>query len=118
GSPFRLSIDFQGGSIYELKFTAAGATEENIDAAFEQFGIDDTSIQQLGDADQYRWSVRGPFIEQSTVAQLLDQLDTIAPLDRNSVRVEQVSATVGGEVAQSAVLAVLVAALVITGFIV
>lgn len=118
GAPFRLSIDFQGGSIYELKFTEAGATESNINDAFAQFGMDDTSIQQLGDADQYRWSVRGSFVEQATVTALLDELNRIAPLDRGSVRVEQVSATVGSEVAQAAFLAVLVAALVVTGFIV
>ncbi len=118
GTLFPLSIDFEGGSIYELKFNGPGATEANVSSAFEQFGMDDTSIQQIGDESQYRWSVRGPFVEQTTVAALLDQLDTIAPLDRSSVRIEQVSATVGGEVAQAAFFAVLVAALVVTGFIV
>lgn len=118
GSPFRLSIDFQGGSIYELKFTDAGASEATVNDAFSAVGIDDTSIQQIGDPSEYRWSVRGPFVEQATVTRLLDELDTIAPLDRDSVRVEQVSATVGGEVAQAAFFAVLVAALVVTGFIV
>jgi preprotein translocase SecF subunit len=118
GSPFRLSIDFQGGSIYELKFTGEGATEANISDTFEQFGIDNTSIQRVGAPEDYRWSVRGPYVEQSTVTRLLDQLASVAPLDRGSVRVEQVSATVGGEVAQAAFFAVLVAALVVTGFIV
>lgn len=118
GAPFRLSIDFQGGSIYELQFTEAGATETNIGNTFEQFGLDGTSIQRIGTPEQNRWSVRGPFVEQSVVTGLLDALNTIAPLDRGNVRVEQVSATVGGEVAQAAFMAVLVAALVVTGFIV
>lgn len=118
GAPFRLSIDFQGGSIYELQFTEAGATESNISDAFSQFGMDDTSIQALGNLEEYRWSVRSSFVDQAVVTALLDALNDVAPLERDSVRVEQVSATVGGEVAQAAFLAVLVAAAVVTGFIV
>jgi preprotein translocase SecF subunit len=118
GSPFRLSIDFEGGSIYELQFTDAGATEDNIGDTFAQFGMEGTSIQRIGTQEQNRWSIRGPFVEQSTVTALLDALNDIAPLDRSNVRVEQVSATVGGEVAQAAFMAVLVAAAVVTGFIV
>lgn len=118
GALFPLSIDFQGGSIYELQFQQAGATEENINAAFAQFGMSDTTIQRIGDASLNRWSVRGPFVDQATVSALFDQLDNLAPLARDSVRVEQVSATVGAEVAQAAFMAVIVAAAVVTGFIV
>ncbi|MFN8563042.1 MAG: protein translocase subunit SecF, partial [Anaerolineae bacterium] len=50
--------------------------------------------------------------------QIVAALDQLAPLDRDNLRVEQVSATVGREVTQSAFLAVVVAAVVVTGFIV
>lgn len=118
GSPFRLSIDFVGGSIYELRFTEPGADESDIRDAFASVGLDDTLIQQVGDPADARWSVRGAFSNQETSTRLLDALDEIAPLDRSSVRIEQVSPTVGQEVASAAFLAVIVAAAVVTGFIV
>jgi preprotein translocase SecF subunit len=118
GSPFRLSIDFEGGSIYELRFTGPGADEADIRASFEQFGIEDPLIQQVGAPDDYRWSVRGSFADQATTDRILNALDQHAPLDRSSLRIEQVSATVGREVGQAAFLAVVVASLVVTGFII
>ncbi len=118
GTPFQLSIDFVGGSIYELQFSEAGADEENIRDTFARFGEESVVIQQLGDEENYRWSVRGNFESQETTQDILDALETLAPLDRDSLRIEQVSATVGQEVTRAAFVAVAVAALVITGFIV
>lgn len=118
GAPFRLSIDFVGGSIYELKFTEAGASESNIRGVFSEFGEDNVIIQRLGAEADYRWSVRGNFEDQQTTQGILNRLEEIAPLDRSSLRVEQVSATVGREVTRAALIAVAVAAFIITGFIV
>ncbi|MEQ8677851.1 MAG: protein translocase subunit SecF [Aggregatilineales bacterium] len=117
-APFRLSIDFVGGSIYDLKFTEAGATEDNIRSVFASFGEDNVVIQRLGAEENFSWSVRGNFEDQETTQGLLNALDELAPLDRDSLRVEQVSATVGQEVTRAAFIAVFVGALVITGFIV
>jgi preprotein translocase subunit SecF len=50
GSAFELSIDFKGGSIYELKFTQPGADENNIRAVFANYGDATATIQRLGDA--------------------------------------------------------------------
>lgn len=118
GMPFRLSIDFVGGSIYELRFTDSGATESNIRAVFAGFGDDNPVIQQLGDASQYRWSVRTGFHDETETRQIQQQLNALAPLDLDALRVENVSATIGQEVTQAAFLAVLVAAAIVTGFIV
>ena len=118
GTLFRLSNDFVGGSLYELKFTAAGATESNIRDVFQQYGNTDISVQQVGTADEYRWSVRANFQDQATQDQIVSALDQLAPLDKNSLRIEQVSATVGREVTQAAFFAVIIASLVVTGFIV
>lgn len=118
GAPFKLSIDFVGGSIYDLKFTDAGATEDNIRGVFARFGEDNVVIQRLGDETDYSWSVRGNFEDQATTQELLAGLEELAPLDRDSLRVEQVSATVGKEVTRAAFIAVFVGAMVITGFIV
>ncbi len=118
GAPFRLSIDFIGGSIYDMRFTEPGATESTIREVFSGFGDDNLIIQQLGNLNEYRWSVRASFHDADETQQIMDALNTLAPIDRDSLRQETVSATVGQEVTRAAFLAVVVAALVITGFIV
>ncbi len=118
GSLFHLSNQFVGGSQYELRFTAAGADEENIRQVFEQNGNTDVSVQQVGGAADNHWSVRANFQDQATQDRYHRALDQIAPLDRSTLQIEQVSATVGREVTQAAFYAVIIAALVVTGFIV
>ncbi len=118
GAPFRLSIDFLGGSIYELKFEDAGATEDGLRQVFTAFGDDNVIIQQIGQPSEFRWSVRAGFHEVSVTNQILASLSELAPVDRDSFRAETVSATIGQEVTRSALAAVAVGALVITGFIV
>ncbi|MBK8032356.1 MAG: protein translocase subunit SecF [Chloroflexi bacterium] len=118
GSLFRLSNDFVGGSIYELRFTEAGADETAIRDVFQQFGNTDISIQSLGATDEHRWSVRANFQDEEVQTNILNALEAITPLDRASLRVEQVSGTVGQEVSQSAFLAVIVASVIVTGFVV
>ena len=118
GSPFRLGIDFLGGSIYEVQFTEAGATESNIRSIFASVGDENIVLQSLGTAEDYRWSIRSSFHDEATRSQILDDLNAIAPLDDDALSIETVSATVGQEVARAAVAAVAVAGLVITGFIV
>ncbi|MDX1991492.1 MAG: protein translocase subunit SecF [bacterium] len=117
-SPFRLSVDFVGGSIYEIQFTEEGATESGIRDVFAEFGEDNVIIQQLGAPTDYRWSVRGGFETQEVTDEILSRLETLAPLDLTSLRTEQVSPTVGREVSQAAFLAVVIASLIVTGFIV
>jgi preprotein translocase subunit SecF len=194
GAPFRLSIDFAGGSIYDLAFEGEAVTESQIREVFAAYGDENVIIQQLGqpaprwlvsnitldaqsrdeansiiatavaddafssevsveerdsafiirvdDANATEasirealaefimdnttieqvivtgWSVRGAFQEEETVNQLLADLNQLAPIDRNAFRSETLSPTVGNEVTRAALLAVLVAALVITTFIV
>jgi len=118
GMLFRLSNDFLGGSIYDLRFTEPGITESVLRDVFQRNGNDDVIIQRLGAAEDNRWSVRASFQEQTISERIIDELGVIAPIDEGSLRIEQVSETVGAEVARSAVLAVLVSTVVITGFIV
>jgi preprotein translocase SecF subunit len=118
GAPFRLSIDFLGGSIYELKFEDEGADESNIREVFASIGDDNIIIQRLGAVDEHRWSVRANFHDVEITNNILDSLGELSPIDRDSFRVETVSATVGQEVARAALAAVAFGALVITGFIV
>lgn len=118
GNAFKLSIDFEGGSIYEVKFTNVGADENNIRAVFAKYGDQTATIQRLGNEGENRWSVRASFHEESEKRNILDDLDALAPLDRAFSRNESVSATIGQEVTQAAFLAVLVGALVVTSFII
>ncbi|MBC8099068.1 MAG: protein translocase subunit SecF [Armatimonadetes bacterium] len=126
GAPFRLSIDFVGGTIYDLTFTEPGVTEENLRAVFTQFGDPEVSIQALRDTtvvegapETYRWSVRGSVPQDAAASSALQTaLTAIAPLDLQKLSIESVSQTVGGEVARAAVFAVVVAGVIVTGFIV
>jgi preprotein translocase SecF subunit len=118
GKAFKFSIDFEGGSIYEVKFTSPGADESNIRDVFVQFGNDSTVIQRLGKPEENRWSIRALFQDQATSQRIIDALNAIAPVDRSNIRIEQVSATIGQEVTRAAFVAVVVATLVVTGFII
>ncbi|MEZ4667681.1 MAG: protein translocase subunit SecF [Anaerolineae bacterium] len=118
GTAFKLSIDFEGGSIYELKFTESGADEANIRSVFGKYGDENTIIQMLGDSSEYRWSVRASFHDEAEKRQILADLNQLAPLDAANSRDESVSATVGREVTQAAFFAVIVATVVVTSFII
>lgn len=118
GAPFRLSIDFVGGSIYDLAFTESGATESNIREIFAASGDDNALVQRLGDETDNRWSVRSSIQDAATSDEVLSALETLAPIDSEGSRTESVSATIGQEVTRAALFAVAVAALVVVGFIV
>lgn len=118
GSLFRLSIDFDGGSIYELRFTQSGATEATIRDVFTQFGDDNPLIQHLGETNENHWSVRTNFHNETENRDIQERLNTLAPLDTSALRIENVSATIGREVTQAAFWAVVVAGAVIISFIV
>ena len=118
GSPFQLSNDFVGGSIYELDFSGPGADEANIRQVFESFGNSGVTVQRVGAASEDRWSVRADFQSFETQGQIQTALGALAPLDTERTRIEQVSPAVGAEVGRAALGAVLVAAIVVTGFMV
>lgn len=118
GAPFRLSIDFVGGSIYEVTFNGPGATETNIRAVFAEYGDEGVIVQQLGDPSQFRWSVRSSIQDQAVSDSIIADLNQIATINRERSRSESVSATIGQEVTRAALVAVFVAAVVIIGFIV
>ncbi len=59
GAPFRLSIDFLGGSIYNITFVGGDVTEDNIRLVFEENGDENPIIQQLGQ-EETRWLLTEP----------------------------------------------------------
>ena len=112
GAPFRLSIDFAGGSIYELAFTQNNLDEATIRAVFADFGDEHVIVQRLGDPSAGRWSVRSTIQEAATSDRIIAELDSLGRLDMSLLRRDSVSASIGREVTQA------VATLVVIGFIV
>lgn len=124
GAPVQLGIDFVGGSLFELQFQGA-ATEEEIRDVFADFGLTDIVLQELSPiggadfADESRWQARTLFAEPEITEAIKTALsEQIAPLDEDATIVNQVTPTIGAEVTQAAIIAVLVATGVILGFIV
>ncbi|MEL7433967.1 MAG: protein translocase subunit SecF [Chloroflexota bacterium] len=66
GAPFRLSIDFLGGSIYTLTFVGDDVTEDGIRTVFESTGDENPVIQQLG-VEETRWLLVNPTTDAGDV---------------------------------------------------
>ena len=129
GAPLQLDIDFLGGSVYQFEFqpgAGAAVSEDRLRAAFARYGEDDVIIQRLspigesGETANQRWSVRAGYLQpgDNAINRLRELLSSLAPLLDGSLSIDSVSPSVGAEVMRAAALAVLVAAVVITGFIV
>jgi preprotein translocase SecF subunit len=117
GSPVLLSIDFRGGSLFVVQFEDA-ATEHAIRETYAQFGLDDTIIQQLGGEEEDRWQIRAGHLPPEEQAALKDALDQdVAPIDEAQSSFDVVDPSIGAEVTTAAALAVVVAAVIILGFI-
>ena len=131
-SPVRLSIDFIGGSLFEIEFkpvagqTANGAvTEPMITDVFSNLGMKDIRLQRLGEigaSGNSRWQVRTNFVDNETADKLKDDLDTMAKplglqLDRDTLRTNQVTPTVGSEVTRAALIATIAASVAVLAWI-
>ncbi|MHB8625656.1 MAG: protein translocase subunit SecF [Aggregatilineales bacterium] len=132
-TPLRLSIDFLGGSLFEVQFKPIDAskpttpiTEAQIASAFSQFNAQDVLVQKLQDPaqpEQNHWQVRSGFIDDTATNNITDTLNkTAAPLnlqiDVGARHVDQVSPTIGAETTRAALIAVIVASIVVLGWIV
>jgi preprotein translocase SecF subunit len=119
GAPFRLSIDFVGGSLYEVQFTQDGVNEDMIRTAMSSVSDSNMIIQRLGAVEERTWSIRAEFQAQASGREaVLTALRTLAPINDDSIRTDNVSPTIGSEVTLAAFLAVLASTFVVTGFIV
>ncbi len=124
GAPVRLGIDFVGGSLFELQFNGP-ASEAEIREVFAEFDLTDIVLQELTPIgteigeDVTRWQARTAFTEPEETEAIKTALnEQIVPLDENATGVAQVAPTIGAEVTQAAVVAVIVATVVIMLFIV
>ncbi len=113
GAPVRLSIDFTGGSLLELRFSQP-VVPGDVHRFFTDAGLADTSVQTVD--DDYHVVIRTKPMEMETKAELIDQLaERYGELVE--LRFESVGPTVGNETMRSAGMAVLATSVAILFFI-
>ncbi len=113
GSPVKLSIDFTGGTLLELRFEQAAQPAE-VRQIFVENGYPSAVVTTTGDRTIL---VRTKPMDLEVKAQIEDSLrDTFGPFEE--LRYELVGPAVGAEVTRTATIAVAVAALFILLFII
>lgn len=109
----------EGAGIIIVQFKDT-VTADQISAVLAEQGLEGAEVQTVATTypDGSRWSVRTNELTTDEVAAIEDKLEAdVAPLDRASTQVSQVSASVGREVTRAAFLATLAATAVILGFV-
>ncbi len=116
GEPFRLAIDFTGGTLLELKFAKPQPFQtDEVVAVFGKFGLspNDVHVQPSG---QDTLIVRTKEIDNATKVQIEQELRTRFG-DFAEQRAESVGPAIGAEVAQRAAVAVALASIAILLYI-
>jgi len=115
GLPFKLAIDFTGGSIWELQFDQA-VEPAALRQVFVDAGYGDTAVTTLGDG--LTAQVRLKPIDEAEKVALMDAVKARFGDNVTEVQFSSVGPSIGHEVTQAAVLAVLAASLAILVFLV
>lgn len=118
GTPFRIGVDFQSGTRFELQFEEP-VTEDEIREVFNEFGVSNPAVTSLqGENLENAWQIRSEFMSPQEATAIQEELSQeVAPLDPDATLVQTVSPSVGAEVTRAAFIAVLVAALMVLGYI-
>jgi len=104
-----LAIDFTGGSLIEVEFTASTPQPSEIVGLYNSLGVEDVIVQTTGEGTYViRSSVLGDEIRPQVIASLNENFGEIVVL-----RFESVGPTIGQEVTSRAAEAVAVAALIV-----
>ncbi len=114
GTPFRLSIDFTGGSLWELRFSEPIPPAEVI-RVFNDNNFSDVNINTIG--DDKTLLIRSEEISPDEKAQLLSAINETFGETPEELQFRSVGPTVGREVTRTALIAVFMASVVILGFI-
>jgi len=114
GTPVRLSIDFTGGALLELRFDRVVQPAE-VREVFVERGFTDTAVQTTADGKTalIRSKPLKPEVKEEIEAELKEKL---GPLEE--LRFESAGPTIGHEVTRAAAAATVTTAVVILGFIV
>jgi preprotein translocase SecF subunit len=118
GSPFRVSVDFESGTRFEIQFSEP-VREEELRALFARFGVVNPTVTSLqGEGLENAWQIRGQFLEPEQSRAILAALEAeLAPFLPNTTDVQTVSPSVGAEVTRAAFVAILVSAAIILLYI-
>jgi preprotein translocase subunit SecF len=110
-----ISIDFTGGSLLEVQFDT-GTTPQPAEmiAFFGDLGITDTIVQTTG---RDTLIIRTPFLEDEIRAGLEQNMEDYFNAQATFLRFDSVGPVIGREVTTRATLAVIVAAILVVGFI-
>lgn len=122
GTPFRVGVDFRSGTRFEVSFIEQ-ATEKGIRDVFDDFGFSNVTVTSFQNDDATAlnvnaWQIRTDFIEPEIALSIESALaERVASLNPEGTQVQSVSAAVGSEVRQAAIVAVSVSAAVILLYI-
>jgi preprotein translocase SecF subunit len=118
GQPFRLSVDFRGGTRFEIRFDEA-VRESQIREVFADFDHAGADVTALGDETAANfWQVRTEFTTPEESQEIIAALsDRVAPVDDDATSVQSVSPTIGAEVTRAAFVAISIAAIIILFYI-
>lgn len=113
GSPLRLSIDFTGGSMWELSFSEP-ATPDQVRAVLAEEGFSDAAVQAVGSDKNLSIRTRQMDVETKQVLEsaLAREFGEVTEL-----RFESVGPTIGYETTRSAIMAILSSAVAMLFFI-
>jgi preprotein translocase SecF subunit len=114
-SPVRLSIEFTGGTLWEVRFSKPVLPGEAV-RVFQENGFPDVNVNTVGDEQtlEIRTTAMTPAQKQS----LLEAMAAAFGETPEEVQFALVGPLVGAEVTRTAVIAVFFASLAILGFIV
>jgi len=114
GSPVKLSVDFTGGALFELRFDQPVAPAE-VRQVFVDRGYTDTSVQTTSDGRTAL--IRSKPIDPAEKTEIAAELrEKLGPAEE--LRFESVGPTLGHEVTRAAGVATIATAVVILGFII
>jgi len=113
GTLLKLSIDFTGGALQELRFEQTAQPAE-VRQIFVNRGYGDTSVQTT--SDDRTVLIRSKFLDDRAKSQIqADLRDAFGSFEE--LRFEAVGPTIGSEVTRAATIAVIAASIVILAFI-
>ncbi len=109
GSWQNYGVDFLGGSLVQVRFDDPMTVGELRDALG---GADAPPITQIGEEDENEFVIRAPLDEEISITQVADDIEALIASNLSGatfevVKSDLVSGTVGGELQQKALLAIL-----------
>ncbi|MCS7285853.1 MAG: protein translocase subunit SecF [Anaerolineae bacterium] len=114
GAPWKLSIDFTGGTLMELRFEQK-VSPERIYTIFTNLGYGDTTVQTT--ADEKTALIKCKTLDEEAKVKVQEELrKEFGPFEE--LRYESIGPAVGREVTRAATLAVIAASFIILSFIV